>query len=410
MPTKEEIIRDPLTGQQFSRDTSIPGSTYKPYTLPTSINGTNTQPTEDLSKQVTSPTSTPVPPVGTTLAPTSEPTSTLAPEEEKAQAINERLQAIEDSLSGVPTFKAGKEKEVGLEQKTKAVEDISTQLTQLQFESDAVQQQLISEAAAGGVTTAILGRKQAQKLREYSVKSSILQAQLAGAKGLLATAEARVNRAVETEFAPLKAELDAKYKNYELVTKSPLFTKAEKDRAEAAKIANKAKEDELEVQKTEKKRQYDILLEYISNGGKDTLIMNKISGAKSAIEAAGILARSGFGVKPTTIEDLSGVDAFARKLNAGEVDVSSIPQNIRSRVVSKSREFAKEDLAEDVSAGLKQGIKRDNLMSQLVKAYPEFSKTEIEQSLTLKIPKSVEAEKAPSIPSRIGGFFKSLFR
>src|SRR3990167_6399529 len=146
-----DTIKDPVTGQQYSRDPNIIGSTYKPYTPPTSINGTNTQPSTPIP--YSSPTPTPIPPIGGLTEPT-VPETTLTPKESEAQALSERVQSLYGDVAGKASYQAEQEKLAGVSEARKLERDLSAQLFAIKNESVARNIQLEKEAAEGGVTTA----------------------------------------------------------------------------------------------------------------------------------------------------------------------------------------------------------------------------------------------------------------
>lgn len=102
------------------------------------------------------------------------------------------------------------------------------------------------------------------------------------------------------------------------------------------------------------------------------------------------------------------IDTWARRINSGTDKISSVPDNIRNKVIARTKDFAEEDLSEDITAGLAKGIKPEQLVSQLQNAYPEFSKAEVEKKVKgTSVP---EQPKKGGLLGKIGSFFGSLFR
>ena len=120
------------------------------------------------------------------------------------------------------------------------------------------------------------------------------------------------------------------------------------------------------------------------------------------------------GRKPE-VEDLTGdeaIDAWAQRINSGTDKVSSVPNNIRNKVVVRVKEFAEQalkDLEEDISLGFEQNLTPEALVTQLEIAYPEFTRSEITNKVTELKPQAT-TEKPQGFFSKIGSFFGSLFR
>ena len=123
-------------------------------------------------------------------------------------------------------------------------------------------------------------------------------------------------------------------------------------------------------------------------------------------------ARVGEAGREPDIVDLTGdeaVDAWARRINSGTDKISSVPNNLRNKVVARAKDFAAEDLAEDISLGFGQKLTPEALLEQLQTAYPEFTKSEIEKKITELKPQTI-TEEPQGFFSKVGSFFGSLFR
>jgi len=121
---------------------------------------------------------------------------------------------------------------------------------------------------------------------------------------------------------------------------------------------------------------------------------------------------SGTETNTPTTEEQDAIDSWARRINSGTDKISSVPSNIRNKVVSRTKELAQEDLVEDVFAGFEQGIKEEGLISQLQTAYPEFSKAEIQQFVKENKPVETpqEEEKGGGLFGVVESFFSNLFK
>jgi len=114
------------------------------------------------------------------------------------------------------------------------------------------------------------------------------------------------------------------------------------------------------------------------------------------------------GPKPGVTPISEDIDAFARSLNAGRITLSTIPSKLRGSVLAKAKEFAVEDMSEDILLGEGQGLTREELIDQLVPIYPEFSKEEIRNKVFELIPDRPQ-EQQEKQQGFLGGFFSRLF-
>ena len=179
------------------------------------------------------------------------------PEETKVQTLSERLQTIQDELSGKSTYKTSQEAIYGVAEKQAALRDLESQITTLKNEAAAIPLQ----AAGVGVTAGMLGAKQAEQQRQIAVRALTLNSLYETMKGNYLNAQAMADRAVEQKFAPLEAESAAKIANYNIIIKSPDYTLAEKRRAEQLKTI----EDEKKTKQTESKDAMKEIIDLMSD-------------------------------------------------------------------------------------------------------------------------------------------------
>ncbi len=289
--------------QKEFRETGIPQGA--------SITGDMLTPKVDLAKQVSAPKAPPIYDitklnVGYQMTPeeisggekgrqsylvrtgTYSPTLQKTPEEQKAQTLAERIQALNEQLTGQSTFKAGQEVSQDIIGKQRTVLDLTNQLKTLQNEALTIPLQ----QAGVNVTAGMLGAKQRELLTQNSIKALGVSAFLEAARGNLALAYDLVDKAIAAKYDPIKEEIDALRNNLDLIIKSPEYSREEKNRALQQKALQDEKERELEAKKTEKENIYKIGLEAAKNGA-DAMTLRSINNAKFSQEALEIVAKSG---------------------------------------------------------------------------------------------------------------------
>ena len=75
----------------------------------------------------------------------------------------------------------------------------------------------------------------------------------------------------------------------------------------------------------------------------------------------------------------------------------------------RAKDFALEDMSEDINIGNSQGLTRENLIEQLGPAYSEFSKQEIRDKVFELIPDKPQEEQ-PEKQGFFSSFFNNLFK
>lgn len=224
-------------------------------------------------------------------------------EETKVQSLSERLQSLNEELTGQSAFKAGQEVSQDVMGKQKTVNDLTAQIKTLQNEAAAIPLQ----QAGVNVTSAMLGAKQRELLMQNSIKALGLAAFLEAARGNLALANDLVDRAVAAKFDPIKEKIAALTANYNLIIASPSATLADKKRAQQLKDIETAKAAEVKKQETETENIYKIGLKAAENNA-DSLTLQRIQKAATAAEALEIAAEAGAlkGKQDTSIVEVGG--------------------------------------------------------------------------------------------------------
>jgi|SRR3989344_1518680 len=271
--------------------------------------------------------------------------------------------------------------------------------------SEEAARQMGETLAGSGLAVQAARRESAIKAIELSAISEALQ-------GDFALAERQARTAVNAQFAEQEKKLNIQRNN--ILNNYEQFTPAEQKRADAV-LARIGKDAEfVKEQKAKKSAIEKVAIEAVRAGVTDSEVLQRIQGADSEVEANQIASGAGVFRKPEPVTTISEneIDTFARQVNAGTAKISSVPQNIRSKVVARARDFAEEDLREDTQIGVDRKIKKETLVSQLQGSYPEFSKSEIE-AIIGEITSAEETEKigeTTGLFGKVGSFFGSLFR
>lgn len=391
----------------------------------------------------------------------------LSEPEQKVSDFTKRITDIQNSLLGKTTFTQEQEKLQGTPELQKAMNDLAAQIKGYQLESQSLQNigatipSAMEERFAGtgatkaGVLPLTAGELRRNQIQQATIASKALTAAAAfeAIKGNIANAQILIDRAIAAKFGPQEEKLKVELANLDVALKDPSITLAEKNRANAQSLILKKQEGEIAAKKQETADIWKISTDASANiqGFIPTTQYPTASFAIKAIQesktgegALLIASQTGLmksqtgqsdfeqaflrekGRLPTVSELLDfkqkeaaagregedtskeAIDAWARRINTGTDKISSVPNNLRNKVVARTKQFAEEDLIEDIAVGLGKGLKQDALVKQLQTAYSEFSKTEIENKVKSTAPIAQPEKKG--VFGAIGSFFGSLFR
>lgn len=279
-----------LYGAYIPQRTPIEGQytpTFQPLTpeeksiIPQTITGQVLTPQPDYSKQVSYPQVPPAPAI-----PPVQQIEMTKPETE-AQTQSEIIQRLTGELSGEGLYRSQQETGQNIPEYAKTVTDLSSQLKAIQNEAAAIPMQLQNEATGRGITTGGLQPLQTAALRNNAIKALSVNSLLEAARGNLSTAQDMVDRAVKAKYEPLKAEIDARRANYDMILNSPEATVAEKNRAVQQKAAEDAREKALAKTEENDKATFTIATT-AAKYGADTMTLNRIQSARTPQEALSI--------------------------------------------------------------------------------------------------------------------------
>lgn len=235
------------------------------------------------------PNPVPTPNVTGLNADVSVPLSLTEPET-KAQDLTTRIQTLNEQLLGESSLRTKKEEEAGVPGLLKGQQDLSAQLKALQNEALAIPLQLHQEATGRGITAAGLQPIQTARLRTNAIAALGVSSLLEASRGNITLAQDLVDRAVAVKYDPIREEIAAKTKNLDLILKSPEFTVAEKNRAQAQLDAQRKREKEIAKQEADQKEVWGIA-NTAAKYGADPNTLRQIQGAKNPIEALALASK-----------------------------------------------------------------------------------------------------------------------
>lgn len=235
-----------VIGQQASEITKIPFTPNSPAT--STITGQTIAPVTSLDYKTSAPT--PVESVSdlSISAPAKIP---LTPEETQADTLTQRVLDINNSLLGKTVFTQEKRTEFGVPEKEQAIADLTQQFNDLRKKEQAINVEFGgSLAKSKGVLEPFVTGERDARLRQNAIQALTISSTIDAANGLLASAQRKVNLAVEQKYGAIEEELKIKKENLDILSKSPGLSRAEKDRA-AVQAINLKNQELLIAQKKE---------------------------------------------------------------------------------------------------------------------------------------------------------------
>jgi len=217
--------------------------------------------------------------------PTTEAYTPTAQETEQSSILT-RARELLAGTAGESAYRVGQETAQGLAEKQKVLTELSARSQQLQTEAEAIPLQAQAGAEGRGITAGGLAPIQAASVRENTIKQLGVKAAYAVAQGNYAVAQDAIDRAVNAEFGPKKAELDILLKNLELIKADPATSLADKKRADIATAKAEADKATLAQAEADKKTIFSVMTEAVKNGA-DALTQRNIQNAKTPEEALG---------------------------------------------------------------------------------------------------------------------------
>lgn len=234
------------------------------------------------------PESTPVAPVNglnaevTPLAP--------LPQETAQSDLIKQIQGLTMDTVGEAGFRAQQEQAQGIPELTKTQSDLSARLKGLQNEALAIPLQIQNEFEGRASVAGQRGLSE-RALRQNAIQALSVSSLLEASRGNLTTAQSLADRAVAQRFDPIKAEINAKLANLELLSKDPTLTLAQTNRLNAQVAAQTAKAAQVAKAEANATEINSVLNTAIKFGLTDTSLMERIQKATTPLEAKQLAAQ-----------------------------------------------------------------------------------------------------------------------
>lgn len=221
----------------------------------------------------------------TTTAPTVTETNNTELQKRLLDALKGQGQKVQ--------FQAEAEQSQGLPQFKTQLNDINSQIKQLQAETQMKTLQMEQDAAGRGQTTAGLAPLTASVERTNTIKALGLSSIAQTLQGNIALGQQLADKAVEARFAPIQNEID--YLKTALEMNESNLTKEEKKRANEQKIKLDERQRLLDQQKSDAAQKNNLIVEAAKNGAPADLL-NKALTSSSSIDT--ITTLSGYLADP----------------------------------------------------------------------------------------------------------------
>ena len=218
----------------------------------------------------------------------------LTPKEQEESDVNKRLQQINEQLTGKATFEAEKRTEFGVSAAQQAFDDLNRQMRDLQRQQQLVPLTIQQESIGRGRTEAGVEPLEIGRRRALAYDALATASFIDAAQGRLASAERKVNEAIEQKFGPLEAQQRALMANLNLIRESPEASIQDKNRAAKQLAIEEARQKQNEENKAQAKSILDIAdqtaAEMARRGTLDAVVLNQIKNAPDDISALTIAA------------------------------------------------------------------------------------------------------------------------
>jgi hypothetical protein len=191
-------------------------------------------------------------------------------------------------LSGQTAFAQKKEQDLGLDQSRQQLMDVTNQMRTLQNEASAIPLQTQQNAEGRGITAGGLQPVTTAALRNNAIKSLSLSSVAATLQGNIALAEQQAEKAVELEFAPVRAQLDYLSKAMEI--NGARLEREDSKRFQKMSIMLDERKRLLEQAEQDKRTILGWTAEAAKLGNAPAVILNRASASSSPYEALSLLS------------------------------------------------------------------------------------------------------------------------
>ena len=276
-----------------------------------------------------------------------------------------QFQELQTSLLGEETFRQEQREELGVSALRTTQEDLVSQIQGFQLQSQAlanefklaserIQQESIGRGrTVGGVAPLTAAAQRRITLRQADVASQALTASatLNAVQGRLVTAQRLIEEAVQKKFGALKAEKEAIIENVSFLINSGILNREEKKRAEAVRVRENARLEEVRQNEIEQKSIWDLVVRAAPNLAEQEgggIVLDQAMNAGTKEEALSILSAGGAFVGDVGVLKTQVIEAGGRRLlintQTGEtirdLGLARIPSEVKVKEPTSTQRIA----------------------------------------------------------------------
>lgn len=219
----------------------------------------------------------------------------------------------------------------GSEDAYKQFQDITSQVSNLQKEALSIPLQIQEQFRGTGATAGGVAPIQTAQLRDNAIKALSASSIAETLRGNISTASDLAERAVNMQFAPIQAQLNAEMFNYQ--TNKDALERADKKKADALNFTLQERQRVLNQEIEDKKITQNIVLEAVKNGASKQLI--DTASNLSPMKALSVL--SGYMSDPTAkAQALANLEKTRAETNKINNEIKS--QGLNTTVTNQSSE------------------------------------------------------------------------
>lgn len=196
--------------------------------------------------------------------------------------LQTRILGVLDKMTGKTAAQQAAESKAGVPDLTKQLTDVTSQITSLQSEANAIPLKVQEDAIGRGETVAGVAPIQTSLLRQNSIKALGLASIASTLQGNLTLAQHQADKAVALEFDPLQSELD--YLKEALTLNASDMSEEDKKQATILSAKLQDRQDALTQQKTDR----TTVLGYVLQAGQAGAPASLLSKAQTLDPAAAI--------------------------------------------------------------------------------------------------------------------------
>ena len=251
--------------------------------------------------------------------------SGATPKEQEQSDLTKILQDLNTQESGRADYQNQQETAFGVDEKTKTVNDLQSQLQTILNEHAAAQ---LQTQQGQGVTTGIDNRQRDEETRLSAIKALSLNSLISAANGNLTYAQSQADKAVKTKFDPIEAKITANTANLNLIKNDPETSREEKARADAQLAIQTQMKAAVDQAKQNSSDILKIAIEAASNRA-DSVTLQNIQNAQTPMQALQVAGK--FMVAPTKASAGGGNTGAGTGTAQGTYQAGQLTQLLQSQ-------------------------------------------------------------------------------